>query len=309
MTRKRILCVGLIALDIVNTCERYPDEDEDIRAISQRWQTGGNACTNSTILTQLGIECEFLGSMSQGVEADFVCKHLRDVGVAFDHCVRHPECGTPTSFVTLSLATGSRTVVHARNNLPELPLSAFQKVNLSKYSWVHFEGRRNESEITEMIAMVDEFNSTRSAHDKIMVSVELEKPRQSLLPLLDKADVVFTSKDFARFCGYSVASEAVKAFRSMAKPGATVICAWGEEGADGIGPNGEVKHSDAFPPKKVIDTLGAGDTFVAGAIYSLLKHPSVEDALNFACKLAGFKCGMPGNNGLVNALNGSLNSD
>lgn len=302
MSRKKVLCVGLIALDIVSTCERYPNEDEDMRATSQRWQTGGNACTNATVMTQLGIECEFLGSLSQGTEAEFVCKHLRDRGIEHEHCVRHSDCGTPTSVVTLSLATGSRTVLHARNNLPEMNLSAFQKVNLANYYWIHFEGRRNEGEIVKMIAIVDEFNSKRTAHDKIVVSVELEKPRQSLVPLLDKADVVFTSKDFARFCGYSKASEAVKAFHSKVKAGATVICAWGDEGADGIGPDGEVKHSDAYCPKEVIDTLGAGDTFVAGAIYSLIKQSSIEDTLNFACKLAGLKCGMRGNDGVGNAI-------
>ena len=129
MSRHRILCVGLIALDIVSTCERFPDEDEDIRAISQEWRTGGNACTNCTLLTQLGMDCEFLGSLSRGVEAEFVCKHLRDRGVRYGSCVRHSDCGTPTSCVTLSLDTGSRTVVHARNNLPELTVSAFENIN------------------------------------------------------------------------------------------------------------------------------------------------------------------------------------
>ena len=76
----------------------------------------------------------------------------------------------------------------------------------------------------------------------------------------------------------------------------------GGKSAYGAGPDGDVKHSDAFPPEKVIDTLGAGDTFVAGAIYSLIKESSVEHALIFACSLAGFKCGVAGNDGLVKAF-------
>ena len=302
MSRRRILCVGLIALDIVNTCERYPDEDEDIRAVSQRWQTGGNACTNATVLTQLGMECEFLGSLSRGLDADFVCKHLLQRDVCYDNCVQHSGCGTPTSFVTLSLTTGSRTVVHSRNNLPELTVSAFEKVNLSDFDWIHFEGRRNEAEIVKMIDIVEEFNAAQSPKDRIVISVELEKPRKSLMQLLDKADVVFTSKDFAQFLGFSTPCETVRSLRSKTRPGATIICAWGTKGADGAGPDGEVKHSNAYPPEKVVDTLGAGDTFIAGAIYSLIQGSSTEDTLNFACRLAGFKCGINGNDGLVEAL-------
>lgn len=50
---------------------------------------------------------------------------------------------------------------------------------------------------------------------------------------------------------------------------ATLICAWAEKGADAMGPDGTVVHSDAFPPEKLVDTLGAGDTFNASVIYTL----------------------------------------
>lgn len=49
---------------------------------------------------------------------------------------------------------------------------------------------------------------------------------------------------------------------------AHLICAWAEEGADTMGPNG-LFHSNAFPPKKLVDTLGAGDTFNAAVIFEL----------------------------------------
>lgn len=48
-----------------------------------------------------------------------------------------------------------------------------------------------------------------------------------------------------------------------------LICAWAEKGADALGPDGVVVHSDAFPPEALVDTLGAGDTFNASVIYTL----------------------------------------
>lgn len=48
-----------------------------------------------------------------------------------------------------------------------------------------------------------------------------------------------------------------------------LICAWAEDGADALGPDGRLLHSDAFPPPRVVDTLGAGDTFNASVIFSL----------------------------------------
>lgn len=52
-------------------------------------------------------------------------------------------------------------------------------------------------------------------------------------------------------------------------PRAVLICAWAEKGADALGPDGVIVHSDAFPPESLVDTLGAGDTFNAGVIYTL----------------------------------------
>lgn len=50
-----------------------------------------------------------------------------------------------------------------------------------------------------------------------------------------------------------------------------IICAWAEEGAIARTPCGTIVQSPAFPPHKVIDTLGAGDTFNAAVLYYLNK--------------------------------------
>lgn len=303
----RILCVGLACLDVVSTCESYPEEDKDVGANSQRWQTGGNACNTATVLAELGIECEFLGSLSRGFQTDFIRYQMSNRGINHENCVYHADCGAPTSCVVLSELTGSRTIVHSRNNLPELDAAVFDKLDLSKYHWIHFEGRKNELEIVKMIDVIDKFNTMQPCNKKIKVSVELEKLREDLLLLLNRGDVVFVSKDFARFRGFSSPAETVKSLYSGAKTGAMLICAWGEEGADGIGPDGTVKHSDTYPPEKVIDTLGAGDTFIAGVMCSLSKGFSLQDTLNFSCSLAGVKCGMQGYDGLAKVMHNRFN--
>ena len=87
---KRILCVGLVCLDIISVVEAYPAEDSDTRygraggrlrralpplpppppprgrpgahgprrcrCVSQRWQRGGNASNSCTVLALLGAE-------------------------------------------------------------------------------------------------------------------------------------------------------------------------------------------------------------------------------------------------------------
>ena len=62
--------------------------------------------------------------------------------------------------------------------------------------------------------------------------------------------------------------------------------------------NGDTFSSPAFPPEKVIDTLGAGDTFNAATIFALGQGQSLPKAITFGCRIAGAKCGMKGNLGL-----------
>ena len=83
---------------------------------------------------------------------------------------------------------------------------------------------------------------------------------------------------------------------------ATVICAWGEQGAVAMtkctSGARELVTSHAFPPEVLVDTLAAGDTFIGSTICQLVEGKSVGDAIKFGCRVAGAKCGMKGLDGI-----------
>lgn len=53
--------------------------------------------------------------------------------------------------------------------------------------------------------------------------------------------------------------------------------------------NNEIITLDAVPVDQVIDTLGAGDSFIAGLVSRLSQQHKFETALKFANKLAARK--------------------
>lgn len=68
-----VLCVGIVCLDIVNYCDRYPQEDDDIRATDQKWRKGGNAANTASVLRLLGREnCGLLSTLGSGMETELV---------------------------------------------------------------------------------------------------------------------------------------------------------------------------------------------------------------------------------------------
>ena len=77
--------------------------------------------------------------------------------------------------------------------------------------------------------------------------------------------------------------------------GARVVCPWGDKGAAAIDSDGRVFTVPAFPPPGgVVDTIGAGDTFVAATISSLSSGLSLEKAVTYGSMVAGFKVGIKG---------------
>ncbi|CAI5686409.1 unnamed protein product [Oreochromis niloticus] len=226
-----------------------------------------------------------------GLPVSWSCgqKYCIDVSLLSEH----PQCFLPASMVISNISTGSRTILHMNRNLPDVTAEDFSKVDLHQFKWIHWEGRNAEEQV-KMIQQVEQYNSMLPQQQKITISVEIEKTREPLYQLFPHGDVVFVSKDVARDFGFESAEAALKGLYSRVKQGAVLICAWAEKGADALGPDGVIIHSDAFPPESLVDTLGAGDTFNAAVIYTLSKGGSLQDALTFGCRVAGRKCGFHG---------------
>ncbi|XP_016129541.1 ketohexokinase isoform X2 [Sinocyclocheilus grahami] len=298
MGDKKILSIGLVCLDIINVVDKYPEEDTDTRCLSQRWQRGGNASNTCTVLSLLGAPCAFMGSLAPGPVADFIVGDFARRGVDISGVAWQQWGETPCACCVVCPTNGSRTVVLSDTNLPDVSVEDFSKVDLSQYKWIHWEGR-NADEQVKMIERVREYNSKQEEKNRITISVEIEKTREPLYQLFPLGDLVFVSKDVAQHFGFTSAAAALKGFYGRLRKGATLICAWAEKGADAMGPDGVIIHSDAFPPEKLVDTLGAGDTFNASVIYSLSNGGSLQDALTFGCQIAGKKCGVHGYDGIL----------
>ncbi|XP_036398659.1 ketohexokinase isoform X1 [Megalops cyprinoides] len=298
MEDKKILCIGLVCLDIINVVDKYPEEDTDSRCLSQRWQRGGNASNSCTVLSLLGAPCAFMGSLAPGPVADFIVGDFARRGVDISAVAWQREGETPCACCVVCPASGSRTVVLSDTNLPDVSVEDFSKVDLSQYKWIHWEGRNAEEQV-KMIQQVELYNSKQPEQNRITISVEIEKTREPLYQLFPHGDVVFVSKDVARHFGFHSAADALRGLYSKVKKGAVLICAWAEKGADAMGPDGVVVHSDAFPPESLVDTLGAGDTFNAAVILSLSNGKSLQEALTFGCQVAGRKCGVHGYDDIV----------
>ena len=300
---KRILIVGVVALDITTIVEEYPEEDTEIMAIEHYVSRGGNAGNSATVLGHLGANVEFFGTVVQNRDFEFLLNDFKNNKVKTENVVvlDQEQHSPPVAFVWVSERTKTRTIVADFERVTELTNKDFEKLDLSHYKWIHFEGRKNVSDIVSMIEIIDVYNNDKRISDQIKVSVEIELPKSvcpQLGDLFDKANYIFVSKDYCREEGYISKEEAVGELLKRCKSSATVICPWGEDGAAAAANKEQVATSLVYPPSELVDTVGAGDTFMAGTIFSLCADKSIDHAIRFGCQVAGAKCGMRGYSGL-----------
>ncbi|MDX1252895.1 MAG: ketohexokinase [Gammaproteobacteria bacterium] len=281
----RILGVGIATLDIINTVDGYPPEDGEVRALSQRICRGGNASNTLVVLSQLGHECAWGGVWADEPDARHILDDLARHHIDASACVRRPQGKVPTSYIVLNQRNGSRTIVHYRD-LPEFGFADFSRIDLSPLGWLHFEGRA----VDDTRRMLER---ARAEAPSVPRSVEVEKPRPDIEQLFPLADVLLFSRHYARARGFADAIALLHHAAALA-PEADLVCAWGEEGAYGLDRDGNIHHSPAFPPPRVVDTIGAGDTFNAGIIHARLSGLAWPEALRYGCGLAGEKCGRVG---------------
>lgn len=276
----KVLVVGNLTLDIIHSVDHFPAEDEELRALAQRYQRGGNAANVAVVLAQHGHRVSFAGSLAGDANGQRLAAELAQLGITTRDCQVIQAGVSPLSCVLHNQQTGSRTIVHYRD-LPEYEATAFSTIPLAEYDWFHFEGR-NLAQLTQMLMHLQQVRIDQP------ISIEIEKRRPGIEALFAYADVLLFSRAYAMDSGCSSASQLFDQVQGQAEQ-AILVCAWGEQGAFARLPDGTELYQAAESVSHVCDSVGAGDTFNAGLIHALLSGQQVQTALRYANTLAAKK--------------------
>ncbi|KAF2163735.1 hypothetical protein M409DRAFT_68322 [Zasmidium cellare ATCC 36951] len=294
---RKLIMVGACYVDTILSVPQFPQEDHKLRARSLDRRRGGNVANSLEVLQQLqpaeGREYELLllcvlpAKTSPGTK--FVRNSLAEK-VSTQHCVYREDHTEPaSSYIIKADATGSRTIVNY-NELPEMRVEEFQErvTSISRQGggrmWFHFEGREVETSVACMRWL-------KERYPNVLLSAEVEKPNREGLELISaEADVVFFSKSWAETKGYQAAEELLRSQAPALPKASLLFCTWGADGAavlrlrDGHCVTGKAKLLEGF---RVVDSVGAGDTFIAGALYALLNQLDLGGGLAESALAAG----------------------
>ncbi|XP_040352226.1 ketohexokinase isoform X4 [Herpailurus yagouaroundi] len=187
------LAPGHVADFVLDDLRRY---SVDLRYTV--FQTTGSVPISTVIINEASGSRTILHAYS------FLVADFRQRGVDVSQVAWQGRGETPCSCCIVNNCNGSRTIVLYDTNLPDVSAADFDKVDLTRFKWIHIEGR-NASEQVQMLQRIEQHNARQPPGQKIRVSVEVEKPREELFQLFGYGDVICASEALS-CCGRSLAS-------------------------------------------------------------------------------------------------------
>ncbi len=274
-----IVGIGANVYDTLICVSKYPDEDTKLKADKLMRCGGGPTATGLVAAAKLGAECEFIGNFTDDEGGVFLKNDFENYNISTQNCDVHKGFASFSSYVILSDAEKSRTIVFDKGNIPKLELDNNHKEAILNSKLLMVDG--NELDAALDAAKLARENNVDVLYDAGGLYENVEK-------MLEVANILIPSFEFAtQITNTTDAPSAAKALYSKYNPDVVVITD-GKNG--GYMYNGaECVHYDAFSVNAV-DTNGAGDVFHGAFAYALTHGFNFYQSCIFSSAVSALKC-------------------
>lgn len=238
---------------------------------------GGAPANVASVVAKLGLNSAFVGKVGNDVFGLSCKEALQSAGVCTKHLVLTSDYPTTLAFVTL-LPDGNREFSFYRNRLTadvslskhDISESAYKNTRVFHFGSVSLTQDPEKSAVLYAVEEAKKAGSLISYDPNLRLPLwkSTEEAKETILRTLHYADILKLSKEeveflFGKVEDHTICKELTEKYGiklvliTKAANGCYAYC------------NGKDYHSYAYD-LKTIDTTGAGDSFLAGIIYSLL---------------------------------------
>jgi sugar/nucleoside kinase (ribokinase family) len=301
--KKGIVVAGNLIVDYVKSIENYPQEGmlANIRIVMRG--IGGCAANTSAGLSMIdpGLKVLATGLVGKDENGSFITDYLASCGVDVSHIGRIDQ---PTSFTdVMSVPAGQRTFFHARGAnayFEDLPpeLFDFSHLHMGYALLLDRMDREDDEHGTRMARLLAIARSHGVKTSLDVVSESSDRFKRVILPSLRHCDNLIINETEAslitgarvRETGGAIDHKGIEeALRRLLEAGvheSAVIHA--PEGGWVLNKAGDFAFEPSLqlPPGYIKGTVGAGDAFCAGYLYSLIKEEPLDRSLQFAAAAA-----------------------
>ncbi|MCY2687974.1 carbohydrate kinase family protein [Salinimicrobium sp. TH3] len=277
----KAVCYGEVLFDV------FPDEE----------RIGGAPLNVAARLSSLGINTRMISKIGADQKGEQIIAFLKEQGVETSNVLRDPQYSTGVVNVSLS-KSGSATYEIAypaawdKIELTPKNLEAAKECDLFIFGSLVCRDEVSRNSLFELL---------EKAKYKVL-DFNLRPPyytRELLCDLINKADFIKFNDDelfeIAEILGSSFHSLEQNLMYIAENSSAKTICVTkGRHGAV-LYRDGKLVYNSGFKIE-VKDTVGAGDSFMAGLLAKIFQGENSQNALDFACALGALVAGEKGAN-------------
>lgn len=245
--------------------------------------TGGFACNTSSALVRLGVRVGVIGRVGNDEWKDALVRSLVDRGVDTRGVVTDPSGQTPATIVCVD-PSGERTFYHTagvyQNLGSEDLFQQSETLRSCRIVALGYYGIRCKliDNLPEVLRRLRRETSAKILLETCSsVGPTLDELARSL-PWLDY--FVPSQHEATTLTGRQDPAEIVRVFRERGATGIVGV----KLGADGclLDDGSRCIRAPSIPAKTVVDTTGAGDSFIAGIIAAQIHGMDLEQTARFA---------------------------
>jgi 2-dehydro-3-deoxygluconokinase len=259
---------------------------------------GGAESNVAIALARLGTPTRWVGRVGADPIGRRILRELRAEGLDVKGII---DPSAPTGIMIKEQRTNDATRVQyyrAASAGSRLTVADLAEADIENAALLHVTGITPALSDTAHEAVLTAMSIARDAG--VLVSFDVnhrgslwtDDPARIYRELASRADIVFAGEDEGRilFPGAATPRELATSIAGLGP--AQVIIKRGEAGCLAL-VDGRI-HTRTAIPVRVIDTVGAGDAFVAGYLAELLAGLPVDERLATAVTLGAFACVNPG---------------
>jgi 2-dehydro-3-deoxygluconokinase len=256
---------------------------------------GGSESNVAIGLSRLGVETTWIGKVGTDPLGDLVLRELAAEGVRV-LAVRDPEAPTSLMVKERRTSTDTRVWYYRRGNaggrlrIDEVDFDVIRNASLLHLTGISPALSEGMAETT--------FEAIRVAKDAgVRVSFDLnfrsklwsrEQARESYLSIIPQADLVFAGDDEAAIAVGEAEAPVHFAHQLVALGAGAAVVKRGANGAVAVVAGREYEREAIRV--NVVDTVGAGDAFVAGYLAEYLAGADVDACLETAVTTGAYAC-------------------
>jgi sugar/nucleoside kinase (ribokinase family) len=294
-----VIVVGELNVDIIlNEIDSLPVIGKEIMARSMSVTLGSSSAIFASNLSSLGSRVAFIGKIGNDNFAEVVLSSLEGKDVDTSHIIRSGSLSTGATIV-LNYEQDRANVTYP-GAMKDLRLDDIDFEFLSTARHMHFAncfmqpGIRHD--LTTLFRRAKELGLTTSLDTQWDPEEKWELPLEELLPFVD----IFLPNiaEFKLLSGSTSIEEGINKIRHFAH---YIIIKNGSEGA--LGWDGEeLILQPAFKNERVIDCVGAGDSFDAGFINDFIQNAPIRKCLEMGALAGAINTTRAGGTGAFESL-------